>query len=275
MEFSGDVARKRGPTDRLAIEAAKTSAAARVAARTGLFHVPAVLRCDAAAGVLETERVHGFVSLMQLVLRRDPRLPRICERVGRAVAAVHAELRLADELRIPLPAPLAGEPADACVLHGDLNGSNVGFDPESDRVVLVDWSAAPALGVAATVGSRYFDILWFALFFFRFRPGSAVLGWSPERWAGAFLAGYAEESGLCLADALRAYHARVRSFLIDDLRVEQARRGAGVRGLPYRLWRQLGFRRFEKFLAAVADPQVRGRANEDGGRAGRQRVDGE
>ena len=143
MEFSGDVARKRGPYDRLAIEAAKTSAAAGVGARTGLFHVPAVLRCDAAAGLLETERVHGFVSLLELVLRRDPRLLGICERVGRAIAAVHADVRLADELRIPLPAPLAG---DRCVLRGELNGTNVGIDPDTDRVVIVDGSAAQAPG---------------------------------------------------------------------------------------------------------------------------------
>ncbi len=257
MELSGDVARKRGPADRLALEAAKTRAAASVAARSGRFHVPAVVRYDAAEGVLETERVHGFVSLMQLVLRRDPRLTAVCERVGRAVATVHAELRLADDLRIPLPARLAGEPADDCVLHGDLNGSNVGYDPDTDRVVIVDWSAAPALGEAATVGSRYFDIVWFALFFFRFRPGRALTGWSPERWAGAFLAGYADGASQFSVAALRAYHARVRPFLIDDLRVEQARRGLGLRGLPYRLWRQIGFRRWEKFLAAIADPHGR------------------
>ena len=276
MVFSGDVARKRGPADRLAIEAAKTSAAAAVGARSGRFHVPAVVRLDAAAGVLETERVHGFVSLMQLVLRRDPRLPGICERVGRALAEIHAELRLPEAMRIPLPAPLAGDPADTCVLHGDLNGSNVGYDPAADRVVIVDWSAAPALGVAATVGSRYFDVLWFSLFFFRFRPGRALGGWSPERWAGAFLAGYAAGSRAFSMEPLRAYHARARTFLTDDLRAEQARRARGIRGLPFRLWRQLGWRRWEKFLASATDPQqAQRRAGEDGVRPGRLRVDGE
>jgi aminoglycoside phosphotransferase (APT) family kinase protein len=274
MELSGDVARKRGPADRLALEAAKTDAAARVAARSGSFHVPAVVRFDATAGVLETQRVHDFVSLMQLVVRRDPRLIAVCERVGRAVADVHADLRLPDALRIPLPAMLAGDPGDECVLHGDLNGSNVGYDPSTDRVVLVDWSAAPALGVAATVGSRYFDILWFALFFFRFRPGTALTGWSPERWAGAFLAGYADASGAFSAAKLRAYHERARAFLENDLRAEQARRGLGIRGLPYRVWRQLGFRRFERFLASLADPQTRRRAGEDIVPAGRHGVDG-
>ena len=274
MEFSGDVARKRGPADRLAIEAAKTTAAAAVGVRSGRFHVPAVVRFDAASGVLETERVRGFVRLHDLVVGKDPRLPRICERVGRAVAAIHDELCLADELRIPLPEGLAGEPEDCCVLHGDLNGSNVGYDPGSDRVVIVDWSAAPALGVAATVGSRYFDILWFSLFFFRFRPGSALIGWTPELWAGAFLFGYARESSAFSADALRAYHARVRTFLTDDLRAEQARRGGGLRGLPYRVWRLLGWRRWEKFLAVATDPETQRRVNEHIRRTRRQRVDG-
>jgi len=263
MEFSGDIARKRGPADRLAIEAAKTTAAAAVGARSRRFHVPAVIRFDAATGVLETERVKGLVSLMQLVLRRDPSLVGICERVGRAVAEVHAELRLPDALRLPLPAALASDPAETCVLHGDLNGSNVGYDPATDRVVIVDWSAAPALGVPATVGSRYFDVLWFSLFFFRFRPGTALTGWSPERWAGAFLNGYAEVSGTFSANALRAYHERARTFLTDDLRAEQARRGLGIRGIPHRLWRQLGWRRWEKFLASATDPEARRRASED------------
>lgn len=274
MEFSGDVARKRGPADRLAIEAAKTRAAAEVGARTGAFHVPAVIRFDAAAGVLETERVHGFVSLMQLVVRRDRRLLEICARVGRAVAVIHADLRLGDAPSIPLAEPLTGEPADACVLHGDLNGSNVGYDPTSDRVVIVDWSAAPALRVAATVGSRYFDILWFALFFFRFRPGTALFGWAPEAWAGAFLFGYARASATFSMAALGAYHARVRGFLLEDLRTEQARQGRGLRGVAYRMWRQLGWRRWEKFLAVATDPKTLRGVNEHIRRRRRQPVDG-
>ncbi len=275
MEFSGDVARKRGPADRLAIEAAKTRAAAELGARSGAFHVPAVIRFDAALGVLETERVHGLVSLLQLVVRRDPRLLDVCTRAGRAVASVHADLRLCDAPSIPLPESLTGEPGDACVLHGDLNGSNVGYDPATDRVVIVDWSAAPTLGVAATVGSRYFDVLWFALFFFRFRPGNALFGWTPEAWAGAFLFGYAQRSESFSVDALAAYHQRVRGFLLADLRTERTRLGCGPRGLAYRAWRQRGWRRFEKFLAAATDPKARRVLVEHMRRAGRPRVDGD
>ena len=260
MEFIGDVARKRANADQLAVEVAKTTCAARVAARSGHFHVPAVVRFDAAMGVLETERVHGFVSLLELAVRRDRRLSGICERVGRALAEAHTDMRLPEGPRIPLPAPLATDPADDCVLHGDFNGLNIGYDSSSDRVVILDWSAAPALGVAATVGSRYFDILWFALFFFRFRPGSALIGWFPERWAGAFLAGYAN-SGAFSADALRAYHERARTFLTNDYRLERERWERGIRWITYRSWQRLGWRRWEKFLASISDAQVRpGRA---------------
>ncbi len=259
MEFIGDVARKRGPADRLGIEAAKTTWGARVGARTRRFHVPAVIRFDAATGVLETERVHGFLSLLQLVGRHDPRVIEICERVGGAIAEVHADSHRPDIPLIPLPASLASDPEQECVLHGDLNGSNVGYDPSMDRVVVVDWSAAPALGVSATVGSRYFDVLWFMFFFFRVRPASAFAGWSPETWARAFLAGYADVSCTFSVDAMRAYHERARTFLANDLRSEQARRGRGIRGIPYRFWRHLGWRRWEKFLASLTDPQARPR----------------
>ncbi len=253
MELIGDVARKHGPADRLEAEVTKTTCAAKVAARTGRFHVPPVVGFDARAGVLDTERVHGFLSLMQLVSRRDARLPGICERVGRAIADVHAELRLPDTLRIPLPAPLVGEPADECVLHGDLNGSNVGYDPSRDRIVILDWSTAPALRSVATTGSRYFDILWFALFFFRFRPRSALLHWSPELWAGSFLRGYAAGSDAFTVEALRAYHESIRAFLSDDYRLERERLGRGVRSVPYFVWQWVGWRRWEKFLASSSD----------------------
>ncbi len=257
MEFDGEVARKRGPAERLAIEAAKMRAAAELGARSGAFFVPAVLRFDAGAGVLETERVPGFVRLIDLVTRRDPGLLSSFARVGRALAVVHAELRLRDAPNIPLPAPLAGEPDDVCVLHGDLNGSNVGYDPTQDRVVIIDWSAAHALEGEATVGSRYFDLLWFAVFFFRFRPASAWLGWSPEAWVGAFLSGYARAVGAGFSAAgLRAYHERARGFLLEDLRREQARQGSGLRSVAYRAWRRLGWRRWEKFLAALSDSQL-------------------
>ena len=258
MEFSGDVARKRGPADRLEIEAAKTQRAAKVGAQSRRFHVPAVVHFDAATGVLETERVHGFVSLMQLAVGRDPRLVAICRRVGAAVAALHADLQLPDSLRVPLPATLSSDPAESCFLHGDLNGSNVGYDPSTDRVVIVDWSAAPALGGVATFGSRYFDIVWFAQFFFRFRPGTALLGWSPELWVDAFLSGYAEVSRTFSADALRAYFERARTFMTNDYQVERSRRGRGLRGASYRVWRQLGWRRWERYLAALSDPRPRG-----------------
>jgi hypothetical protein len=275
IEFVGDVVRKRGPADRLAIEAARTADGARVGERTGRFHVPAVVRLDQAAGVLETERVHGFVSLMELALRKDSRLVGICERVGRAVAEIHADTLRPETPRMPLPAQFASDPSDECPLHGDLNGSNVGYDPSTDRVVIVDWSAAPALGVAATVGSRYFDVLWFSLFFFRFRPGTALFGWSPERWVEGFLAGYADLAETFSVDALRAYHERVLTFLTNDLRAEQARRPPGIRRIPFRILRQLDWRRWERFLASLADPRGNRREAGEIARAGRRPLDGQ
>jgi hypothetical protein len=74
--------------------------------------------------------------------------------------------------------------------------------------------------------------------------------------------------------ALGAYHARVRGFLLEDLRTEQARQGRGLRGVAYRMWRQLGWRRWEKFLAVATDPKTLRGVNEHIRRARRQRVDG-
>ena len=44
-------------------------------------------------------------------------------------------------------------------LHGDFTLANVCVEETTDRVVIVDWSAAPILGEAVTVGPVYFDVL--------------------------------------------------------------------------------------------------------------------
>lgn len=246
MELVGTVARKRGDPARLAVEAAMTTAAVAVAP-TGV-RVPAVSRFDAAGGLIETERVEAFTSLMSLASAGDPRVEALCARVGHALAHFQSHLVVPPEHEKLLPPPFAGRPDERVPVHGDLNGSNVGFDPDSDRLVILDWSAAPSLGSAGTMGSPYFDPLWFALFFFRFRPFGAGMAWTPERWAGAFLDALAASDARFSAARLRDFHAEVRAWLADDLRAELARRARGIRWLPYRLWQRAGVRRWERFL---------------------------
>lgn len=250
MELVGTVARKRGDPARLAVEAAMTGAAAAVAPPG--VRVPGVTRFDAATGILETERVTAFTSLMALAATDDPRLEGLCARLGVALAHFQSRLVVPSAHEALLPLPFAGHPDERTPVHGDLNGSNVGFDPTTETLIVLDWSVAPSIAAAGTVGSRYLDPLWFALFFFRFRPFSPRAAWRPERWAGAFLDALAGADPRFAARRLQAFHEDLRPWLADDYRAECARRARGIRWLPYRLWQQAGLRRWERFLRARA-----------------------
>ena len=104
MEFVDDIARKTGQASLLAVEAAKASRALEIGKDTGLFSVPKVVNLDAEAGVLEFERLGGLVTLLDLAVRKDRRLPELLEKAGRALAVIHAELTLPEEMKHELPA---------------------------------------------------------------------------------------------------------------------------------------------------------------------------
>lgn len=257
MELVGAVARKRGDADRLAVEAAVTSRAAQLGERCGLFHVPSVVRLDRSAGLLETARVDGLRTLMELAVGGASHVGPLCERLGAATATVHAQLALEPEWCREVPPDLADASVRQVVLHGDLTASNVGWTPD-DRLVILDWSAAPSIPRPATVGPPQFDLLWFSTFFFRTRPLGRLAGWRPEEWTGAFLDGYARAGGDADAGRLLRYAERVRPFLEADYAAELARRARGVRRLPYRAWRALGWRRWRRFLVARASQGTSG-----------------
>jgi hypothetical protein len=257
VELVGSVARKRGVAAHLAVEADVTARAAALGTRSGLFFVPPVIWFDAATGVLETERVEGFRSLMELAVLRDPVVGALCSRLGRAMALVHRELGVDRTVQVSAPV-LRSEGGGVGAIHGDLTASNVGYDRDHDRLVILDWSAAPALAEPVTVGTPYFDMLWFSSFWFRTRPLSALAGWTPEVWSREFLDGYCSAGGAVTVSGFRRYALSARPFLREDHHRELVRRARGVRWLPYRVWRAMGWRRWERYLARLAAADGRG-----------------
>jgi hypothetical protein len=253
VELVGTVARKRGPTERLAVEADVTSRAAMLGQRSGAFFVPPVARFDAAEGLLETQRVLGFRSLLELALAHDPVVPALCARLGRAIALVHRELSFDATVTATSVTVLRWEDGALAAIHGDLTASNVGHDRTHDRLVILDWAATPALGELITRGTPYFDVLWFMSFFFRNRPLWALINWSPEAWCDAFIEGYRAGGGNLSAEGFRQYAKASRSFLQADYQRELHRRARGVRWLPYRVWRAMGWRRWERYLEHLRD----------------------
>ena len=189
MEFDGDIARKTGSPSLLAVEAIKTQRAGEIGRSSGLFYVPKVISFDARAGVLEFERLRGLVTLFDLAVKKDPRLFELLEKTGRALAAIHRQLVLPDEVKHELPVEWMGPADENVFIHGDFATINVCFHEPSSRLVILDWSAAPIMGRTPTFGSRFFDIFWFACSLFHGAPSKGVLRWDAEKMTRAFLTG--------------------------------------------------------------------------------------
>lgn len=190
MEFVGNIARKTGEPSLLAVESAKSRRARQIGQESGLFYVPKVVSFDAESGVLEFERLQGLITLFELGARRDERVFGLLRKAGRALAVVHENLVLPDEMKYELPAEWMARPDENVFIHGDFAGFNLCFNKSSEQLVILDWSTAPLLGRVATYGSRFFDIVWFVIYIFYGVPRGSLLSWDARRMADAFLSGY-------------------------------------------------------------------------------------
>ena len=192
MEIIGEIIRKTGKPDTLAIEAAKTSKAFDIGNDCGLYYVPKVVNFDTKAGVLELERLNSLVTLLDMAARKDHRIFELLKKAGQALATIHDKLVLPEQMKRELPDEWLDSPNENVFIHGDFAGFNLCFDESSGRLVILDWNSAPLLGNAATYGSRFFDIIWFVIFIFYGAPRSCLFSWDAKGMANAFLSGYAE-----------------------------------------------------------------------------------
>ena len=193
MEFLDGIVRKTGDSSILAVEAAKTQLAGKIGHSSGLFYVPKLLKFDAEAGILEFERLEGLLALRKIATRKEPRIYDLLSRVGEALAVVHDNLVLPDELREELPAEWIDKDGENVFIHGDFDGFNVCYHEPTDRIVILDWSAAPLLNRTPTFGSRFFDMLWFVGFLFMSAENKRPFSWDAEGMSKAFLSGYANK----------------------------------------------------------------------------------
>ena len=244
MEFAADIVRKTGQSSLLAVEAAKASRAREIGENCGLFTVPRVARLDAEAEVLEFERLRELSTLLDLAVRKDDRLPQMLKKAGQALAVIHEELTLPEEMKYAMPTEWM-DPADENVfIHGDFACINVCFHEPSGELVVLDWSAAPMAGRTPTFGSRYFDILLFISSLFMGAPCVRVLGWNAAAMSQAFLKGYGEKAS---ADKLKHYLPEMCRLQRDNIRNLSKQRS--LARAPFYLSRQvLMLARFRSFL---------------------------
>lgn len=143
----------------LRIEIEKTRRAARIAKETGLFRVPGVLDYDDVKGSAVFERILGLRTFREAV-RSSRECGEAAGRIGQALAVIHRDLRLPDDMRLSVPRAFRDGGGDV-FLHGDFGLRNVCFEPGSQVPVILDWQFTDMHGGEATFGSRYFDLIWF------------------------------------------------------------------------------------------------------------------
>jgi len=192
MELIDNIARKTGEPNVLAVEAAKASQAFDIGRESGLFYVPKVVNFDEEAGLLEFERLSDLVTLLDLAICKDKRLPDLLKNAGKALAVIHRDLVLPEEMKHDLPPEWMDSEDDNVFIHGDFASINICFREPSNELVIVDFSAAPMVGRTPTFGSRYFDILLFISSIFHGAPLRRAFNWNADTMAEAFLSGYAE-----------------------------------------------------------------------------------
>lgn len=194
MEFISNIARKTGKPSLLAVEAEKTRCAAEIGKESGLFYVPEIINFDSKKGILDSERLYDIVTLQELIINRDSCIFEIMEKAGRALAVIHEQLVLPDEMKIDLPKTWHDRTAENVFIHGDLTLRNLCFCKSNGALVILDWSAAPLVGRHATFGPREFDITWLVSYLFYAIPKKLFFVYKPSDTADAFLKGYAAEN---------------------------------------------------------------------------------
>ena len=149
------------------LEVAKTIRAHEIGKASGLFRVPKVFDYNESTGKATFELIPDTTKLRNALTSESVSKPLI-EMAARALAAIHRDLTLPDNLTVPLPAEynLSGTEV---FIHGDFGLGNVCVSSDERHLVIFDWQATRKLGLEATYGSRYFDVMWFVYNLF-YRP---------------------------------------------------------------------------------------------------------
>ena len=195
MEFFGNIARKTGNPNILRLETEKMRRAADIGSSSGLFRVPAIRHFDASAGVLDSERIEGLIAIGAIIASRYEMTAELVDRAGRALASIHSDLSLTEDLANPLPEPWAASTEETVFIHGDFTVTNVCVDIDTGSLVIVDWSATPLIEQVATSGARTFDVQWFCLSLHMAAPWKQTFSWPADELCDRFLQAYVGEYG--------------------------------------------------------------------------------
>ena len=249
MKPDSEAIKKTGDANLLAVEAEKAAKAFDIGKSTGLFYVPKVNSFNADTGTLEFEKLHGLSTLLDLAISKDRRLLELFEKTGQALATIHDQLTLPEEMKHELPAEWMDSPQENVFIHGDFATVNVCYQQQSKRLVILDFSAAPMLGRTPTYGSRYFDILWFVNSIFSGVPNKRLFNWDAESMAEAFLNGYAKQTPEKNLEKLKDYVPKICRLQKENFRYLLRRQDSPIRAAAYILSQVIMKPRLRAFLS--------------------------
>ena len=213
---------KTDTPNKMQVEVSKTQKAYEVGLSTGLFIVPKILSYDFKTGKAELEYLQDLISIKKLIITNQA-TGLLFEDIGKALAFIHRDLKLKEEMKTYLPKCLDFN-NDNVFLHGDFNTTNVLFSKKDNRLVVLDWQMTEVFDGKATYGSRYFDISWFinSVFyvpcFHFFKPF--------EKYIKYFIKGYSENSNGCFTENI--YHEYLLKY--TNLRYKKRRNERNWKG---------------------------------------------
>ncbi len=235
VTINHDTVIKTGEPGLVRVEVEKTRRGGMIGRDSGLFRVPRVIEFDPDRGVTVFEKIDGLIPYRE-AFAFGPAYREAATLLGEALAVIHRELILPEDMVEPLPRPLV-LPGREVFLHGDFSVYNICRDKEG-RLVIIDWQMTGVHGGRATWGTPCFDLLWFINNLF-YRPTlHHLLAREPISVARSFLGGYYRAS----PDAPRAavladYADRFFSFKRPLRRANANRRERPLLFLSHRLAR--------------------------------------
>ena len=234
------VVKRQGYHD-MASELKKTINGREIGIRNNLYEVPKVLDSSHETGTITFERLDGMVPLLQRLYTSD-NSDQLITTIGRSLASIHNELKLPSEMTVPLPAVWAHENSPQVFVHGDFNLVNLLCRPQTDNLIIIDWSVAHFVDSTGpndaqpTYGTCYFDLAWFitALHFRRGRYLRFKTIRDVGNKADLFLQGYSQQAKhrICM-DQFRAYMLNTQREQVKKAYKARGARIPSIRSLQF------------------------------------------
>jgi hypothetical protein len=217
ITISRDTVIKTGDPAIMRIEVEKIARAWEIAERCRLFQVPRVLDYNELTGQVKFEFIPDLCNLRDAVTTEEISRS-LMKRIGAALAAIHKNLTLPQEMMLPLPKAYSLEGTEV-FLHGDFGLANIYLTQANGNIVILDWQATRKLDVSATYGSRYFDLmcLVYNLFYRPVGRSRYKMAIRAAPMAQDFLNGYFETSDFAYDRVqFQGYMSQYLAARIDD-----------------------------------------------------------